>query len=489
MVSYGVIVTMIVTLLVVGAIWYTLWGHGRLGDTVIEIKDSIVSVGKKFLDIGVGAPPSQLTTLEAPKEIKDSFSDIVEKLKKYNYNPDQRCLIPYKVFPAQDCMMSFSYDKGMAIEVLCKGEHERYIQVLYSPSSEMDLEPCVVGGISNATDNKALREFNAADNFYYNWLSGEPKQGNEIKWPEEVTMNMLDILWEGTDYNEPAINTFYGTFDLEDGGILYKADNNHICFFPTFDGDILGICNSNEEGLDDDCIDEIKQTVPYCNDYSVKTRNLGYISEQLPDSGGNSFVAGVTVVYFDVPAVANYVTTKVPYPYFSDYFDAYVKEKKSGLNAHEMSIFLREQLNSELSYIIGLKSGIKEIMLTDAKIVPTDNALFLEGLSNIDRNDAEHALESFAKIISDYPESAYAAEALSKTSEVYDAHMTDYAYAALDWYMDFVDNAGYAASYPALLGHSKEKIKEICGKFTAPTQLVERCAGLDKTKYYPEVEA
>ncbi len=86
------------------------------------------------------------------------------------------------------------------------------------------------------------------------------------------TYNDFDYLileWEGTDYDEPSIKGssilgFPLESDLEDGGMLYNADENHICFIPTFDG-WLG-CNPSEKGLDDACIPQIIRSnkLPYC---------------------------------------------------------------------------------------------------------------------------------------------------------------------------------------------------------------------------------
>ena len=107
------------------------------------------------------------------------------------------------------------------------------------------------------TDLITVLDFNSN----YLWLKGifdrtppscRPNCKPDFSEPTEIV-----ISWEGTDYNEKSIEVIFkdgSTLkeDLEDANLIDKADKEHICFFPTYDGGVR--CGASDEGLDDDCL-------------------------------------------------------------------------------------------------------------------------------------------------------------------------------------------------------------------------------------------
>ncbi len=162
--------------------------------------------------------------------IENMFYALVEDLNKGEGAAP--CLLTHKPFVEKfmDYKVRFSKDNEGTNAFLMKGESGSL------GVEEINKDVCVID----------------PRNFYDNYLDGTPCTSNcktnykevneiEIRGKEEIYFN-------GNEY------------DLKDLNLMFKADNNLICFFPTHRGNSL--CDAKEYTLDDDCIGKI--TIDYC---------------------------------------------------------------------------------------------------------------------------------------------------------------------------------------------------------------------------------
>ena len=183
---------------------------------------------------------------ETKKDLKTDFDTFCEILK--SSKDLKSCLITYPLFETL---------RESSIK-LTSGENQLFVQLLNKDKQVVDsctLENsklCAIAG-----KNKAAQNFHSN----YLWLKGifdrtppscRPNCKPDFSEPSEII-----ISWEGTDYNEKSIEVIFkdgSTLkeDLEDANLIYKADKEHICFFPTYDGGVR--CGASDEGLDDDCL-------------------------------------------------------------------------------------------------------------------------------------------------------------------------------------------------------------------------------------------
>ena len=108
--------------------------------------------------------------------------------------------------------------------------------------------PCAVYG------NDASSGQLTAKNFYDNWLSGTRCPGCKKDFNEFTEIIIPEagkITIDGTKLDRQ--NVLY----------LYKADAGHVCFFTTY-GSLLGSCGAKQEGLNRNCANAIKASLPEC---------------------------------------------------------------------------------------------------------------------------------------------------------------------------------------------------------------------------------
>ncbi len=97
------------------------------------------------------------------------------------------------------------------------------------------MKPCVIAGKGGISEN-----------FYDHFIDEE-----QLIHPYYTEVNSVRIFGGGFDYNGINIPELDLQSNLEDGGVLFTPDGEHICFFPTnLIGD--GIHNYGESGIDND---------------------------------------------------------------------------------------------------------------------------------------------------------------------------------------------------------------------------------------------
>lgn len=107
--------------------------------------------------------------------------------------------------------------------------------------------PCIVG------------EGDAAKNFENNYLKGKC----ESNCPKDYSLANIEIQSDNTIYSNGQKRGFKSD-------LLFKTRDGNICFFPVYAGWFTKFgCDSSKEGLDDDCIDKIKEKIPECSKNEV----------------------------------------------------------------------------------------------------------------------------------------------------------------------------------------------------------------------------
>jgi len=164
---------------------------------------------------------------ETPKEIEDMFNNLIDDLNKDT--PSNNCLLTHTPFvnDFKDYYIKISNSKDETSAYLYKEN------VLFFGPEKIKKKVCVVD----------------TENFYDNYLDKTPCTTNcKQNYKEVKEIEIIDkekIMFNGKEY------------DLEDLNLMFKADNDHICFFPTKDGNSL--CDADEFVLDDNCLLNIMQ--------------------------------------------------------------------------------------------------------------------------------------------------------------------------------------------------------------------------------------
>ncbi|MBW2996275.1 hypothetical protein KY332_03170 [Candidatus Woesearchaeota archaeon] len=203
-------------------------------------------VFKKFIPVRQPTEPKQ--ELTASEEQKKEFDGFCDALKKYRES--ENCLLPYSELSSLE---EFTIRITIAENSLYAQLLNPHDQTTENSCSIPGLIPCAVAG-----KNKA------AINFYNNYLDDLQKIKSPKDSPEFSEPDQIFIGWECTDGNEKCILVHFKDGwkikeDMEDANIIYKPDKNHVCFFPTYDGDWL--CDADEEGLDDACLLDSKENI------------------------------------------------------------------------------------------------------------------------------------------------------------------------------------------------------------------------------------
>jgi len=215
--------------------------------------------------------------LEISEDIVESveyYCDEFKKLLTNNYD-DQKCLLKIPLLPdLQGTTVTISNtEKGIYLKLLNK-EHQ--VDLTCSVEDENKrIQVCAIVGNTEV------------ENFYNNYLRDPTKIGSES--PEYLEVANVAINYEGFDYNEHGIvittksgRTINHELETNKGvvgnvNILYKPDEDHICYIPTEDG--YARCRPRGEVLDDDCLTDEDE----------------YILRSLSECGQNSFLKLVDV--------------------------------------------------------------------------------------------------------------------------------------------------------------------------------------------------
>lgn len=176
-----------------------------------------------------------------PDEHRSQVVSLKETISVMLASSKTRCFGEYTAFSALDetsLTLAQRQEGGGSILIVKAGAGGK--QVVTDLSSEYPtLIPCVVSGGM------------VVSNFGKNFLA-DPKQLVEGHFEEvsAITVRLDDGGYLGSTHNR--INFGSGFIDFNDGGFLYKPDENHICFFPTASGSSCEF--DSPEGISEGCL-------------------------------------------------------------------------------------------------------------------------------------------------------------------------------------------------------------------------------------------
>lgn len=226
-------------------------------------KDAAFSVGEGKLPGDSPLPPSHESV---PSGIANDFNDFVAAINRYKNG--NRCIVPLAKMPdMKDNYFIELYPGGAALRKM-EGREVR----TYKVETIEGFETCVIS-------------FWGAQNFYDNWLDGTIDPPNPAKpeyyMVETARTTRIESQTKLTTPNEPntASPQNYMISNEERQRYLYKADNAHFCFMPSWNDNIdwgfpptiNNECtrpDSNSPGLDNDCFERgriIRNIVPICS--------------------------------------------------------------------------------------------------------------------------------------------------------------------------------------------------------------------------------
>jgi len=244
-----------------------------------------ISMGKEEL----AEPPS--IPLENKVEVLNLHETMDTILKG-----DNNCFSNYKGFSdfgKGGASISLVYDalnNRTDFKVLGGPGGEQLVTIQDDPELRFNIEnmrPCVIAGkvgndiVAQQFDNKFLnRQTEASENYYV------PVDSVEISYDYGM------LKFDENKITYTVNGTSYGPYDFEAHDWLFSPDNEHICFFPTVDGN-YGCDGSKENGLDDDCF------VDYDEDVSIPRQFREGTLEPCGPGPGEEFLS------FDVVELAS----------------------------------------------------------------------------------------------------------------------------------------------------------------------------------------
>lgn len=188
----------------------------------------------------------QKSVVESDQSTEETYENILSMLRSEGTGP---CILRYKPFPSnfENTIVLSKTEEGVYVQLKDnKGQFPKVNTVGRREAGEIPV-PCVIAG-------------EGARNFYNNYLDDTPCRSNCPK-----------------DYIEANIELARGSIyvngeerDLEDNNLVFKTTDKHICFFPTKDANRGWGCDPAEEGLDDDCMDEIERNIRFCGGAEYK---------------------------------------------------------------------------------------------------------------------------------------------------------------------------------------------------------------------------
>ena len=205
-------------------------------------------------DVSFGAEEVEPTKPTLPSNHQKAVDKLVKTMKEMKDSGNQNCFGNYGGLPElgeQGTLLQFSQDGDDV--VLVAGTEGGIVQAHREVIEDVKL--CVIAGTESKMENfhniflndKSWDEkenliktnndyFNPVSNTIQIYYSTKGKNGNIIRIHEL-----------GENEGKDGINNF------QDAGIIYTPDGEHICFFPTVQGDLT--CDgSNDKGLDNDCL-------------------------------------------------------------------------------------------------------------------------------------------------------------------------------------------------------------------------------------------
>lgn len=209
--------------------WSKLTKSGNFIDNAKAALSSLVGTKE------VAAQPTQVNA-----EHKEALTKLVGVIEKAIKSPREDCFVSYGGFPGDLEKRGTQIDL-VKEKILVKTREGKIIDAplsreLSEKLTGVKFKPCVI-----ATDK-------VAKNFYDNFLLGTSScpgcVGNEecskkCKQPYWHTVDQITIKTpDEISYDEVEDQ------NLQDGGLLFKAEEGNICFFPT-----KGLLGSNEQGL------------------------------------------------------------------------------------------------------------------------------------------------------------------------------------------------------------------------------------------------
>lgn len=186
-------------------------------------------------------------TAEIDKNVEDSYNSIVSVLRSEGKGP---CLLKRgdlaSNFKDYRILLSKTEDGGIFVQLIDKKD------VTLKRDTVFGKLPCVIG------------EGDAAKNFYDNYLANKVCEPNCKS--DYTTANNIEFK------NGDSIYVNGEKRSIKDGNLIFKTKDGNICFFQTYSGLTVNPidwytkwgCDAAQEGLDDDCINKIKERIPEC---------------------------------------------------------------------------------------------------------------------------------------------------------------------------------------------------------------------------------
>jgi len=241
-----------------------LWIFLSPGKGFDALKDVVEATEEYVPDISLEGDKLEDSNNQIPPEQVESINSLKEAFQKVLDSTNKNCFLNYgglvyvggDVKRTEDLLaesrgtsIRLIYENGITKVLVFGGTGGQKLIADLTRDFE-DMIPCVIAGTEEITDN-----------FDKNFLNG---QGSNTPYFKRV--DLINIASEFKIDGENKIDFGTGFQDFEGHKWLFSPDNKHICFFPTFDGDIFGNCDGNDvRGLDNDClIDESEAvSIPY----------------------------------------------------------------------------------------------------------------------------------------------------------------------------------------------------------------------------------
>ena len=194
-------------------------------------------IASKFL-LGMMRSSTGKIEFNADASIDEPYENLIGILRSQSNGP---CIFNYKQLPKEISNYKLhlsSTDQGISARL-----EDSKNQPL-KPNTISGRVPCVVDGQS-------------AGIFYNNYLKGNPCTNN---CPQDYTAADIEINAVGT------IIVNGQKKDLKDQNIIFKSSDGNVCFLPTYSKWFTSKCDVTAEGLNSNCISEIKKVLPECKD-------------------------------------------------------------------------------------------------------------------------------------------------------------------------------------------------------------------------------
>ncbi len=233
-------------ILILLGIW--LYGGGGLLD---KIKGTANATKAYLPDVTIGAKEITASPAKVPEEHKAAILKLADAIKNMKQSTQQECFEGYGGLPVlgdEETVIELS-SSGAAIKVQQKaggGQIDAALTREFNDRTQ-GVQYCVIA------------EEPYAENFARAFLNAEPWNTKLLTLRGEdhyVIVRNIRITNEGGSVN--TIDYGLDSSALNDGGILYKAADSTVCFFPTTAGGSTcrtrGTFLNPLEVLDDDCL-------------------------------------------------------------------------------------------------------------------------------------------------------------------------------------------------------------------------------------------